>query len=67
MDIIIPPKRKPNSDSGYFEILSKAVFQAGFSWKIVERKWVPIREAFETSYPDEIKAKALALLKKHGL
>lgn len=47
MGYVIPPRKKPTSDEEYFEFLSKAVFQAGFSFKVVERKWSDISEAFE--------------------
>jgi DNA-3-methyladenine glycosylase I len=39
------PKR-PKSDDGYFEILAQSVFQAGFSWEVVRRKWPNFRKAF---------------------
>ena len=29
---VVPPSEKPEDDKGYFEILSKAVFNAGFSY-----------------------------------
>lgn len=53
-DIIIPPRKKPNNDNGYFEILTKAVFQAGFSWKVVESKWGGFNEIFKNFDPDFI-------------
>lgn len=46
-DVIIPPREKPDSDAGYLEQLAKAIFQAGFNWKVVESKWPAIRLAFE--------------------
>lgn len=42
----IPPRRRPKNDNGYFEILSQSVFQAGFSWEVVRRKWPNFRKAF---------------------
>jgi len=33
------------------EIMSKSVFQSGFSWKVVESKWPGIREAFQVFNP----------------
>lgn len=30
----------------YLEVMSKAVFQSGMSWKVVESKWGGIRECF---------------------
>ncbi|MHA2102959.1 MAG: DNA-3-methyladenine glycosylase I [Candidatus Hodarchaeales archaeon] len=47
MGYVIPPRKKPTSDEGYFEFLTKAVFQAGFSYKVVEQKWPDITEVFE--------------------
>lgn len=42
-----PPKRiTPKSLDDYLEVMSKAVFQSGMSWKVVESKWPGIREAF---------------------
>jgi DNA-3-methyladenine glycosylase I len=41
-----PPREKPADDNGYFELLTQAVFQAGFSWKVVRDKWANFRKAF---------------------
>ncbi|MHA2289738.1 MAG: DNA-3-methyladenine glycosylase I [Promethearchaeota archaeon] len=43
---MIPPQQKPKDEKGYFEILSKAVFNAGFSWKVVRNKWKGMKEVF---------------------
>src|SRR6266516_2761690 len=37
---------RPQSLAGYLEALSRAVFQSGFSWQVVEAKWSSIRDAF---------------------
>ncbi len=50
-DIIIPQRKKPTSDAGYFEIVTQAVFQAGFSWKVVEAKWGGFGEIFGNFNP----------------
>lgn len=42
----IPSRRRPKTDDGYFEILSQSVFQAGFSWEVVRRKWPRFRNVF---------------------
>lgn len=43
-----PPEQiKPKSLNDYLEIMTKAVFQSGISWKVVESKWPGIREAFK--------------------
>jgi DNA-3-methyladenine glycosylase I len=42
-----PPEQiKPTSLDDYLEVMSKAVFQSGMSWKVVESKWDTTREAF---------------------
>jgi DNA-3-methyladenine glycosylase I len=43
-----PPEQiKPTSLDDYLEVMSKAVFQSGMSWKVVEAKWDSTREAFD--------------------
>ncbi len=42
-----PEKISPTSLDDYLEVLSKAVFQSGISWKVVESKWPGICEAFK--------------------
>ncbi len=42
-----PPEQiKPTSLNDYLEVMSKAVFQSGMSWRVVEAKWLTTREAF---------------------
>ncbi len=41
-----PTKITPNSLDDYLEIMTKAVFQSGISWSVVEAKWPGIKEAF---------------------
>jgi 3-methyladenine DNA glycosylase Tag len=41
-----PPQIEPQSLSDYLEVMSKAVFQSGISWRVVEAKWPGTREAF---------------------
>jgi len=43
---VVPPRKKPKNDKGYFEILSKAVFNAGFSYQVVRNKWKGTMEVF---------------------
>ena len=40
-----PEQIDPRSVGDYLEVMSKAVFQTGISWKVVENKWPGIREA----------------------
>ena len=42
-----PEKIQPTSLSDYLEIMTKAVFQSGISWRVVEAKWPGIKEAFK--------------------
>lgn len=44
--VIIPEKKIPKDNRGYFEIITKSVFQAGFSFEVIERKWEGFREIF---------------------
>jgi hypothetical protein len=41
-----PHRQRPTDLAGYLEALSRPVFQAGMSWRVVEAKWDGIREAF---------------------
>lgn len=41
-----PEKVQPRNPGDYLEVMSKAVFQSGISWQVVEHKWPGIREAF---------------------
>ena len=41
-----PERIEPQSLGDYLEVMSKAVFQAGMSWMVVEAKWPGIRDAF---------------------
>lgn len=45
-DPIIPPRAVPDHDAGYLEKITQAVFQAGFSWKVIRTKWPNFQQAF---------------------
>jgi 3-methyladenine DNA glycosylase Tag len=51
-----PEKIQPNSLADYLEVISKAVFQTGISWKVVDAKWPGIREAFRGFDPGAVVA-----------
>ena len=36
----------PKNDNEYFERMSRAIFQAGLNWKMIENKWKNFRTAF---------------------
>ena len=40
----------------YLEVMSKAVFQSGMSWTVVEAKWSDIRAAFHQFDPEVVAA-----------
>ena len=42
-----PEKIQPSSLDDYLEVMSKAVFQSGMSWRVVEAKWSSTRQAFQ--------------------
>ncbi|MHA2029361.1 MAG: DNA-3-methyladenine glycosylase I [Candidatus Kariarchaeaceae archaeon] len=52
--VIIPDKKKPKDNRGYFEVITKSVFQAGFSFEVIERKWEGFREVFSNFDPSKI-------------
>ena len=43
----IPPSITPSGDAGYLEELTKAIFRAGFSWRVISDKWSHFCEAFD--------------------
>ena len=54
--IEIPPRIRPDGDSGYLEELTKAIFRAGFSWRVVREKWDAFRQAFDGFDLDRVAA-----------
>lgn len=54
--IEIPPRQRPADDNGYFELLTKAIFQAGFSWQVIKNKWPNFQEAFDHFDVDRVAA-----------
>jgi 3-methyladenine DNA glycosylase Tag len=52
----VPARITPADDNGYFEQMTKAIFQAGFSWQVVNDKWPNFRQAFETFDVDQVAA-----------
>ncbi len=41
-----PKQIRPKRLNDYLEVLSKAVFQTGISWKVIEAKWPGFKDAF---------------------
>jgi DNA-3-methyladenine glycosylase I len=42
-----PKKIRPKSLDDYLEVLTKAVFQSGISWRVIDAKWDGFREALD--------------------
>lgn len=51
-----PTQIKPTKLADYLEVMTKAVFQSGMSWQVVESKWEGFREAFAGFDPEKIAA-----------
>ena len=50
-----PPKQvKAEKPAEYLEVLTKAVFESGMSWKVIEAKWPGFQEAFHGFDPERI-------------
>jgi 3-methyladenine DNA glycosylase Tag len=49
-----PPRHRPKDLAGYLEALSRPVFQAGISWRVVDAKWDGIRHAFNEFDPKKV-------------
>ena len=46
-----PVRIEPQRLGDYLEVMSKAAFQTGISWKVVENKWPGIKEALRDFDP----------------
>lgn len=51
-----PVQIEPSNLADYLEVMSRAVFQTGMSWKVVQSKWQGIREAFRGFDPKAVAA-----------
>lgn len=49
-----PPQIAVKGLADYLDVLTKAVFQSGISWEVVEAKWVGTREAFVGFDPEHV-------------
>jgi len=49
-----PAKITPKDDSDYLRVMTKAVFQAGFNWKVIDNKWSGFEEAFDKFNPQTV-------------
>jgi len=66
VNILTPDQLRKVSDDRFLSEITKAVFQAGFYWKVVEAKWSDFEKAFwqfdvikcASMFPDELEALA---------
>lgn len=49
-----PNQIKPKGLADYLEVMTKAVFQSGMSWSVIEAKWDGFQKAFKGFDPKEI-------------
>lgn len=47
---------RPKSLAGYLEAMSRSIFTAGISWRVVEAKWEGIKEVFAGFDPEKVAA-----------
>jgi len=40
--------RRPTSDEAYFENMTRVIFLAGLSWKMIDEKWPNFKKAFNS-------------------
>lgn len=51
-----PERVQPKDASDYFAVITKAVFQSGMSWKIIDAKWPSFISAFSDFDPERVAA-----------
>jgi 3-methyladenine DNA glycosylase Tag len=49
-----PESVSPTKLADYLDVLSKAVFQSGISWRVIEAKWPGTREALYDFDPQRL-------------
>ncbi len=51
-----PPQIDPKSLRDYLEMMSRAIFSAGLSWRVIEAKWPGTVKAFDAFDPETVAA-----------
>ncbi len=46
--------RRPPNDDAYFENMTRVIFLAGLSWKMIDKKWPNFKEAFKNFSIDDV-------------
>lgn len=52
----IPRNFSPSSLAEYLEAMSRAVFNSGIKWNVIDAKWDGIRDAFDGFDPEKVAA-----------
>ena len=47
-------EKRPPSDDAYFENMTRVIFQAGLSWKMINKKWPNFKKAFKNFSIDKV-------------
>ena len=55
-----PDQINPQSLGDYLDVMSKAIFQTGISWKVVENKWPGTREVFHNFDAERVASMSLS-------
>ena len=55
-----PERMDPQSLGDYLDVMSKAIFQTGISWKVVENKWPGTREVFHNFDAERVASMSLS-------
>jgi|SRR5579883_2234330 len=50
----IPEQIDPQNLSDYLEVMTRAVFQASLSWKMIDKSWAAHKSAFENFAPEKV-------------
>ncbi len=50
----IPEQIEPKKLADYLEVMTKAVFQAGVSWAMIDNKWPAFKKAFAKFDPEKV-------------
>lgn len=51
-----PPQVDAQTSRDFFEVITRAVFQSGFSWPVIAAKWEGFRQAFAGFEPEAVAA-----------
>jgi 3-methyladenine DNA glycosylase Tag len=55
-----PNQIRPQGLADYLDVLTRAVFQAGMNWRVIEAKWPGFVEAFHRFDPETVAALGVA-------